>query len=252
MRLLAIAAAFTLAAFGANGAASDQSVPLVLTVFPCAADAAAPPALRAWAMKRLMPEVHLSPVWERTGPVWQGSIAFEPGAYIFSAESPHCSSGEARWIAIPGAQRHFAVTINRVKSITLDAGTAYGSIYGYLPVPGATVEIAPAGKAGGEDPRRPVLTDGDTYQIVFLRPGPYEVRIAFGGVAVSRTVTVGRTIDTFMVRADLTADDAASIVRQQANGSRFVHHPKGQSGSTVSLELGAASAAGWAAESSPR
>ena len=245
MRLLAIAAALGLAALGANGAASDQGVSLLLTVFPCANDSAAPPALRAWAMKKLAPEVPVVPAWEHAGATWQGTMTLEAGAYIFTADSPHCSSGEARWIAIPGAQRHFAITLNKVKSMTLDAGTAYGSVSGFLPAPAATVEVFRAGETGQKQLCGPVPTDGNTYQLVFLRPGRYVVRIAFGDVAVNRTLTIGRTIETLTVRADLTADDAASIVRQQAAGSHFVYAVDGEHVRHTTLQLGAATANGW-------
>ena len=154
-------------------------------------------------------------------------------------------------MAIPGAQRHLALTINEANVRPIDGGSFYGIIYGYLPTPTATVEVMRADTLLGEQTRKSVPTDGDTYQIGSLYPGPYVVRIAFGNVVASRDVTIGRTSDTVTVRADLTIDDAARIVQEQADGSHFVHVPNSQSTDAKSFVLGAASVNGWTTKPLP-
>lgn len=251
MRHFSIAAAFALAMAGAGAVASDQAVPLQLTVFPCAADSAVAPTLSPWAMQRPPSRIPVTPDWQRVGPVWKGSLTLAPGAYMLIINSPHCSGGALRWVAIPGAQRHLALTINEANVRPIDGGSFYGIIYGYLPTPTATVEVMRADTLLGEQTRKSVPTDGDTYQIGSLYPGPYVVRIAFGNVVASRDVTIGRTSDTVTVRADLTIDDAARIVQEQANGSHFVHVPNSQSTDAKSFVLGAASVNGWTTKPLP-
>ncbi len=252
MKLLSIGTALALAALGASAVASGQSVPLQLTVFPCAADSAAPPSLSAWDWRRA-PSVKIQPApsWQRIGAIWQGSLTLAPGRYMLYADSPHCSGSYVHWVGIPGEQRHLTLTINKLKSGTLVDGLHYGLIYGYLPAPSATVEVMRADSLAGEQTRRPVPTDGDTYQIANLTPGQYVVRVTFGGVVTSRDVTLGRTSDTFTVRADLTPADAARMVDQQAAGSRFVYVKNDQDVRMTRLVLGAASANGWTTEPLP-
>jgi hypothetical protein len=244
MRTFSIAAAFALAVVGTNAVASDETVPLQLTVFPCAADSAVAPTLSAWTMQQPPSKIPVTPAWQRTGAVWEGSLALARGAYMLSADSPHCHA-YSRWMAIPGAQRHLAITINTENVKTIGGSLFDGTIYGYLPTPTATVDVTRAGGSLGEQTRKSVPTDGDTYQISGLYPGRYAVRIAFGKVVATRDVTIGRTFDTLTVRADLSTADAASIVQQQANGSRFVQAPNSQKTNAKSFELGAASANGW-------
>ncbi|MGA8534136.1 MAG: hypothetical protein WB615_08520 [Candidatus Tumulicola sp.] len=245
MKLLSIGIAFALAMLGQGALASEQTVQLQVTVFPCATDSAAAPSLRAWALQRPPAQIAETPAWERIGSVWQASLTLAPGPYMLSAESPHCSGEGEPWVAIPGAQRHLALTVNRMNVKSIDGDSLIGIIYGSLPAPAATVEVMRAGSLLGEQTRRSVPTDGDTYQIGYLHSGPYVVRITFGNVVVSRDVTIGRTLDAAAVRADLSTGDAAAIVQQQATGSRFVHVPNGQKIRAVSFELGAASADGW-------
>lgn len=248
MRMLSMSIALALATLGASAVASGGSVALQLIVFPCAADSAVAPTLRAWALQRPPALVQTTPSWQHLGPVWEGSLTFAPGVYMFSAESLHCSGGASRWVAIPGAQRHLTLTVNKENARTIDGNLSPGTVYGYLPAPTATVEIMRAGALIGEQTRQSVPTDGDTYQVGYLRPGPYVVRIAFGDVVASRDVTIGRTFDTVTIRADFTTEDAASIVAQQAGGSRFVPVPNDQHIHAVSFELGAATADGWTTE----
>ena len=86
MRPFSIAAAFALAMAGAGAVASDQAVPLQLTVFPCAADSAVAPTLSPWAMQRPPSKIPVTPDWQRVGPVWKGSLTLAPGAYMLIIE----------------------------------------------------------------------------------------------------------------------------------------------------------------------
>lgn len=241
--------ALVLAATTAGAISSDRTVTLQLTVFPCAADAAAAPALSLWSMQRPPQNMNLAPDWQRAGSVWQASLALAPGRYMIGAGSSHCTGGYAQWIALPGAPRHLAFTLNKQGARTI-GGSFEGLVYGYLPVPVATVDVVPSDDSGAQQTRRSVPTDGDTYQIGFLRPGRYVVRVSFGDVTASHDVTVGRTFDSLTVRADLTTGDGASIVRQEAEGSRFVRAPNAQQTHAVAFELGSASAGGWTTSSS--
>ena len=250
MRSFSIASAFVLAMVGASAVASDQTVPLQLTVFPCAADSAIAPTLRVWSMQRPPSKIPVAPDWQRVGAVWEGSLTLAAGAYMLGADSPHCHA-YSRWMAIPGALRHLVITVNTENVKTIDGSSFNGTIYGYLPAPTATVEIMRLDRLLGEQTRKPVPTDGGTYQIGSLYPGPYVVRIAFGDVVASRDVTIGRTFDTLTVRADLTTDDAAGIVQQQANGSHFVHVRNSQNTNAKSFVLGAASVNGWTTKPLP-
>ena len=244
MKLLSPGIAFTLAVSAIGARASDSAVALQVTVFPCAADAAVAPSLRVISLKQPVSVVKVAPEWQRSGDLWQGSLALDAGRYILNAESPHCSGGVLPWMAIPGAQRRVALTINKIKSVTLDEDQAPGLIYGSLPAPGAVVEVARSDRPSERAPRSAPI-DGDTYQINYLRPGRYVVSIAFGEVAVQREVTIGRSVSAMTVRADLTPDVAADIVRQQAAGSHFIHVRNAQNSYSTSFQLGAASADGW-------
>lgn len=244
MRLLSAAIAFALASAAAGAAASNPAVPIALTVFPCATDAGAPPNLTATKMQRPPSRVQVTPAWQRSGAVWNASIALDAGRYWVKVDSQHCSGQLVHWMAIPGATRHLTLVINKLKSWTLDEDWAPGIIYGYLPAPGSTVEVMRADNLAGET-WRTVSTDGDSYQTGYLRAGPYVVRITFGDVVVSRAVTLGHTFETMTVRADLTTADASRIVQQQASGSRWVHAVSANHVRITSLQLGAASANGW-------
>ncbi len=178
---------------------------------------------------------------------WNAVVAMPPGRYMVTANSAHCSGGFENWVAIPGAQRRLALTINKRKVGTI-GGESFGLVYGFLPSSVARVEVMRADGVLGEQTRRTAQIDGDTYEVQNLYPGPYVVRVSFGNVIASREVVVGRTYDGLTVRADLTTDEAASIVRQQASGSHFVHVPNYQNVVAVSFRLGAASAGGWVTE----
>jgi hypothetical protein len=245
MNILSIGAAFALATIGATALAADQSISLQVTVFPCEADATVAPSLGVTAITRPPAKVDVAPSWRWTGSVWQADVALPPGRYLIGANSPHCSGEYENWMAIPGAERHLALTINKRKIGTI--GDTLGVVYGVLPTSDARVEILRADGLSAEQTRRTAQLDGDTYQVQNVRPGTYVVRVSFGDVLASRTVTVGRTYDGLTVRADLTVTEAASIVRQQANGSRFVRAPNDQN-RAVSFQLGAASAGAWTTE----
>lgn len=161
-------------------------------------------------------------------------------------------------MAIPGEQRHLAITLNKVTNLgngrtlaTLDENMYAGVIYGYLPAASATVEVMSADSILGEQTRRNARVDGDTYQVGHLRSGDYIIRVVFGSVVAIKKVTVPKKPPYgAAIRADLTTADAASIVRQQSNGSGFVpagtfKTNQGNSEPLTTFRLGSATVDGW-------
>ena len=75
MRHFSIAAAFALATVGVGAVASDQAVPLRVTVFPCAADSAIAPTLRVWSMQRPPSKIPVMPATGSASPAGLERIA---------------------------------------------------------------------------------------------------------------------------------------------------------------------------------
>lgn len=224
---------------------SPQAVELSLTVFPCVKDAALEPTLRISDIAQTFANVPIKSTWTTRTSDWQTTVTVPVGHYIVSAIYPHCTGETEQWVAIPGAARHLAITMNKSKVTTVDEDMYAGAIYGTLPSPAARVEVMEANSAIGEQTRRSAMTDGDTYQIGHLRSGDYVVRVVFGNVIASRAVHVPKDTYGPAVRADLTSADALSLVGQQASGSKFVPVPNVEKEPAVTFRLGAASANGW-------
>jgi hypothetical protein len=150
-----------------------------------------------------------------------------------------------QWYAQPGAIRHVALALNvgRVFAV-IDGGLNAGVVYGSLPSQTAQVELMSADSPIGEQTRRQVSTDGDTFQQNYLSRGRYVVRISLGrGLIVSREITLESS--NAVVRADFTAADAAEIVRQQARGAGFIRVFDSMTTSGSTFHLGNAETDGW-------
>jgi hypothetical protein len=241
VHVLAVAAA--LLAFAPSVGYAAPLVRVAVEVFTCTNDRDDVPTLSVIGVAPADPDADVSPHWSFDGTAWQATVDVREGRYIVDAKSDHCSGATRQWYAVPGETRHIALTLNQRGRVAMIDQNMYGGvIYGSLPTATARVQIMSAVSPLGEQTRRDATIDGRTYQVTDLPHGTYVVRIDFGSVIVSRSVTLA-TNDS-IARSDLSADDASEIVKQQARGSGDVKIASNWF-PTQTYRLGDATADGW-------
>ncbi len=244
-----------LALLSANvGAAATPRVDLEIAIVSCRPDASTRPTIRIADIDKTFATVQAPIKWSNTADVWTGTTSIPEGHYIVEAGTEHCSGRNAQWVAIPGSRRHVTITLNEIKVVSVDEDMYANAVFGRLPLPGAYVEVMRADSLLGEQTRRPLPIDGDSFQIGHLEPGNYIVLITFGGVRAAKTFTIPRQKYGATIDVSMTADTAAQLVRAEQVGSGFVKHPWDVNdgyGYHETFRLGAAEVDGWNTMLSP-
>jgi hypothetical protein len=221
-----------------------STVRVAVEVFVCSNDRADVPMLSMYAAGSGPLKMQVAPRWTFNGDAWTASVDVPQGHYVVSARSKGCGSRSVQWYALPGEIRHIALALNQGNRVAMIGDFMYaGVVYGVLPSRTAQVELLSADSAIGEQTRRQIPTDAETFQQDYLPRGRYVLRVSLGGVIVSREITLPSS--NAVVRADFTATDAAEIVRQQARGAGFVQVFDSMATSSQTFHLGNAEVDGW-------
>lgn len=224
------------------------------TVFECTHDASEAPTLRLDDLDRLFASVPITPQWTFEAPVWKTTVAVPDGHYILHSYTSRCSGESEQLVAIPGLTRNVTITLDerhkqarpgQIQSVRVDEDMFASAVYGVLPTSTAKVDIMSASSVLGEQTRQTAKVDGTVYEADHLRPGRYILRIAFGEVIVSREAVIPRDVYGALVRADLTAHDAAEIVGLQAAGSGFALVDRPSAEKVMMFHRGTAVVDGW-------
>lgn len=230
------------------------------TVFECAHDASDAPTLRLADLDRLFASVPVNPQWTFETAVWRTTVAVPAGHYILHSRTSHCSGESEQLVAIPGLTRHVTITLDdrqketrsgQIQSVRVDEDMYASAVYGFLPSSTAKVEIMSASSVLGEQTRQAAKVDGTVYEADHLRPGRDILRVSFGEIVVSREVVIPRDIYGALVRADLTAHDAAEIVKIQGAGSGFTLVNRYVPEKVMMFHRGTAVVDGWTNELIP-
>ena len=225
-----------------------STVQATIEVFPCSPDTADRPDLTVDDVAKAFAAVPASPHWSFEGQSWKTKVAIADGHYVVHARTKKCSGKSEQWVAVAGEPRHVVITLNKGPDVfTLDENMFTGAVYGTLPSELARVEIMSADSVFGEQTRTAAVIDGDLYQIGHLRSGEYVLRVAFGGVVVSRAITIPTRPYGTAIRADLTSSEARAIVSAQAAGSGFASVRIKEDTAHI-YHLGSASVDGWTTE----
>lgn len=226
-----------------------------VTVFECAHDADSAPTLRFADIARTFASVPVSPQWTFEEPIWKTTVRIPPGHYILSSRTKHCTGESEQLVAMADKIRHVTFTLDLAANekqliARVDEDMYASAVYGDLP-PGARVDIMSADSIIGEQTRQAAKVDDSIYEFDHVMAGRYILRLVFGGIAVTREVAIPKDAYGATVRADLTLEDAAQIVKIQAAGSRFVPVPTytGEPGET--FQHGIATVDGWTTQLIP-
>ncbi len=226
-----------------------DAVRVEVQVFPCEQGLAVTPTIGVSNLERQFARVAVSPTWSRMKSTWVARFSVPAGYYAVYARSDYCTGASEQWVAIPGELRHIAITLNKPPHIIgLDENMFADTVYGRLPTPVSRVEVMRVDSIVGEQGRRVATLDGSSYQLGYLREGPYIVRVTFGNVVVSREVVFPPHAYGFAIEADLTPHDAQVLVQQQESGSGFVDVPNYGHTKASTFRYGRAAVSGWSTD----